>query len=212
EGYKEEGYKQGNGEWRHTYKSIKGSFKYDENVKPLYRWFNGVMRYTTIDTKFDPSKPVEINYFSGDPADPDSRIWPFKRMHTVQPYDKGNNTLVYMHLWGNDDAAFWGNYDFAKAIKVGMEKNGIPYSGEYGFIDSYSYWPINHMVAPKEQALACEECHSKDGRLKNLDNFYMPGRDAPRWLDILGILLVLGTLAGVLGHGLLRVILSRRNS
>lgn len=212
EGYKEEGYKQGNGEWRHTYKSIKGTFKYDENVKPLYRWFDGVMRYTTIDTKFDPSKPVEINYFDGSPADPDSRIWPFKRMHTVQPYDKGNNTLVYMHLWGNDDAAFWGNYDFAKAIKVGMEKNDIPYSGEYGFIDSYSYWPINHMVAPKEQALACEECHSKDGRLKNLDNFYMPGRDAPRWLDILGILLVLGSLGGVLGHGLLRVILSRRNS
>ncbi len=210
EGYREEGYVQGNGEPRHTYKSIKGSFKYGENLEPVYRWFNGVMVYTTIDTVFDPNETVNINTPQGSADDPDSRIWPFKRMHTVQPYDKGNNTLVYMHLWGNDDAAFWGNYDFAKAIKVGMEQNNIPYSGEYGFIDTYSYWPINHMVAPKEEALACQECHAKEGRLKKLTGFYMPGRDANPWLDRIGIALVLLTLLGVVGHGLLRLILSRR--
>ncbi|WP_456405904.1 tetrathionate reductase family octaheme c-type cytochrome [Thiolapillus sp.] len=212
EGFKLKEYTQGDGHHRATYKSIKGSFKYDENVVPLYRWFDGVMKYTTIDTVFDPSKPVDINSFDGSPADPDSRIWPFKSMHTVQPYDKGNNTLVYMHLWGDDDAAFWGNYDFAKAIKVGMEKNGIPYSGEYGFIDTYSYWPINHMVAPKEQALACEECHAKEGRLKNLEGFYLPGRDAPQWLDMLGLLMIVGSLGGVAGHGLIRLFLSRRKN
>ncbi len=212
EGYREEGYVQGNGEPRHTYKSIKGSFKYDENFPPVYRWFDGVMKYTTIDTVFDPNKPVEINYFGGSPSDPDSRIWPFKRMHTVQPYDKGNNTLVYMHLWGDDDAAFWGNYNFAKAIEYGMKEFDIPYSGEYGFIDTWSWWPQNHMVAPKEQALDCDQCHSKHGRLAELKGFYMPGRDSHPWLDWFGLLLVGGTLAGVGGHGLLRIFLSRRKS
>ncbi len=43
-----------------------------------------------------------------------------------------------------------------------MEKNNRPYSGEYGFIETYSYWPITHMVAPKEKALACSECHAKE--------------------------------------------------
>ncbi len=204
EGFKLKGYTQGNGEHRATYKSIKGDFKYGENLVPLYAWFNGVMNYTTIDTKFDPSSTVEINSFSGSFDDPDSRIWPFKRMHTVQPYDKGNNTLVYMHLWGDDDDAFWGNYDFARAIKVGMEKNGKPYSGEYGFIDTYSYWPITHMVAPKEDALACAECHSHEGRLADLEGFYMPGRDHFRWLDILGYLAIAGALFIALAHAAIR--------
>ncbi|MEN8177034.1 MAG: tetrathionate reductase family octaheme c-type cytochrome [Pseudomonadota bacterium] len=210
QGYKEKNYTQGNGEHRATYKSIKGSFKYGENLVPHYAWFDGQMLYTTIDTQFDPSSgPVEINGFKGSPDDPNSRIWPFKQMHTVQPYDKGNNTLVYMHLWGDDDTSFWGNYDFGKAIKVGMQKYNLPYSGEYDFVDTYSYWPITHMVAPKEDALDCGECHAKEGRLKDLEGFYLPGRDSNRWLDIIGLLAVTGTLFGVLGHGLIRIISSK---
>ena len=210
EGYREEGYIQGNGEPRHTYKSIKGSFKYAEDLKPSYRWFNGNTVYTLVDTKFDPAKPVEINRLEGSANDPESRIWPFKRMHTVQPYDKGNDTLVYMHLWGNDKDAFWGNYNFGHAIKAGMQKAKLPYSGEYGFVETYSYWPINHMVAPKEKALACQECHAENGRLQELDGFYMPGRDNNKWLDIAGIVLVLGSLGGVLLHGLIRLLSGSR--
>lgn len=206
-GYKEKKYTQANGVHRATYKSIKGSFKYAENFAPYYDWFDGQMIYTTIDTKFDPnSGPVEINSFNGSASDGKSRIWPFKRMHTVQPYDKGNNTLVYMHLWGDDKDAYWGNYDFGNAIRVGMEKNNKPYSGEYGFIDTYSYWPITHMVAPKESAVECNDCHSQQSRLKNIDGVYIPGRDSNKWLDIIGLLAIFGTLAGVLGHGLIRVI------
>ena len=209
-GYREEGYIQGNGEARHTYKSIKGSFKYGENVVPVYRWFNGTVRYTTVHTHFDPSRPVEINHLEGSADDPGSRIWPFKRMRTFQPYDKGNNTLVYMHLWGDDEDAFWGNYDFARAIRHGMKDFGLPYSGEYGFVETWSWWPITHMVAPKEKALRCEDCHNANGRLKEVKGFYMPGRDRNLWVDRIGILLVAGTLLGVLGHGLLRILLRAR--
>ena len=207
QGYKEKNYTQANGAHRATYKSIKGSFVYGENLVPHYAWFDGQMQYTTIDTQFDPAKgPVEVNGFTGAADDPKSRIWPFKRMHTIQPYDKGNNTLVYMHLWGDDGDSYWGNYDFAKAIEVGMQKNGIPYSGEFGFVDTYSYWPITHMVAPKEGALDCSECHAREGRLAELKGFYLPGRDSNWWLDTLGLLAVFGTLAGALGHGLIRII------
>ena len=207
EGYKEKKYIQGNGEHRATYKSIKGSFKYGENLVPYYDWFDGQMIYTTIETVFNPSNgPVEINSFKGSASDGKSRIWPFKRMHTVQPYDKGNNTLVYMHLWGDDKNAYWGNYDFGNAIRIGMEKNDIPYSGEYDFIDTYSYWPITHMVAPKENVVSCADCHKKESRLQNIEGVYMPGRDSNKWLDIIGLLAIFGTLTGVLGHGLIRVI------
>lgn len=212
EGYHLEGYTQGNGEERHTYKSIKGEFKYGENLVPYYAWFDGDMSYATIDTKIDPSQPVEINSFHGSPEDPKSRIWPFKRMHTFQPYDSGNNTLVYMHLWGNDQDAYWGNYDFDRAIRHGMEDFGKPYSGEYGFVETYMYWPITHMVAPKRDALSCDECHSKEGRLKDLSGFYMPGRDHFKWLDILGYLLVLGALVIVVMHTVLRMVMCKKRS
>ena len=210
QGYKEKNYTQGDGKHRATYKSIKGSFKWGEDLVPHYAWFDGQMIYKTIESKLDPSNaPIDINTFKGSADDPDSRIWPFKRMHTIQPYDKGNNTLVYMHLWGDDKDSYWGNYDFGRAIKMGMEKNNIPYSGEYGFVDTYSYWPITHMVAPKESALDCNECHAKQGRLKDLKGFYLPGRDSNRWLDMIGLLAVFGTLAAVLGHGLIRLVLKR---
>lgn len=210
EGFKLEGYTQGNGEHRHTYKSIKGTFEYDENIAPSYAWFNGVVDYTTIDTHFDDSKPVVINQPLGSAADPDARIWPFKLMHTIQPYDKGNKTLVYMHLWGNDQDAFWGNYNFERAIARGMDNSNLPYSGEYDFIETVSYWPINHMVAPKEEALSCQQCHEAGGRMKELTGFYMPGRDANVWVDRIGILAVLATLAGVLLHGLIRLFTAKR--
>jgi octaheme c-type cytochrome (tetrathionate reductase family) len=211
EGYKEHDYTQGDGEHRATYKSIKGSFKYGENLVPHYGWFDGQMIYTTIETIFDPnSGPVSINRFKGSAEDGKSRIWPFKRMKTIQPYDKGNNTLVYMHLWGNDKDAYWGNYDFANAIRVGMEKNGIPYSGEYDFVDTYSFWPITHMVAPKEDALSCAACHSQTSRLQNIDGIYLPGRDNSEWLDKIGLLAIMATLLAVLGHALIRIVARKR--
>jgi len=213
EGYKESTYTQGDGEHRYTYKSIKGDFKYAENLEPTYHWFNGKMNFLTIDQKFDPKKlPVEVNHFKGSHDDPDSRIYPFKVMRTTQPYDKGNNTLVYMELWGDNTTSLWGNYDFGKAIKVGMEKYKLPYSGEFDFIDTVSYWPINHMVTPKDKALDCNECHAKEGRLKDLKGFYMPGRGDNDWLDLIGLLLILGTLGGVLIHALIRVMTNKKRS
>ncbi len=204
-GFSEEGYVQGNGEHRHTYRSIKGSFKWDENVVPYYAWFDGVMHYTTIDTRFDPAQaPIEVNRVSGSADDANARIWPFKRMHTIQPYDKGNNTLVYMHLWGDDSDAYWGNYDFNRAIQHAMAEFNLPYSGEYGFIDTYSYWPINHMVAPKEDALGCSACHAADSRLAGISGIYLPGRDSHNLLDKLGLLMVSGSLFGVFGHAFFR--------
>ena len=206
EGYHEEGYIQGNGEHRYTYKSIKGNFIYDENLVPEYRWFDGQMVYTTIDTHFDPdAESIDINGFTGSREDPSSRIWPFKRMHTWQPYDKGYGTLVYNHLWGEDDAAYWGNYDMGAAIAKGMADFGLDYSGDYGFIQTISWWPITHMVAPKEEALACDDCHTPKGsRLASVEGIYLPGRDHNAWLDNIGTILVFGTLAGILIHGLVR--------
>jgi hypothetical protein len=68
------------------------------------------------------------------------------------------------------------------------------------------------MVTPKEEALECGECHAKEGRLKELKGFYMPGRDSFKWLDLLGYLMILGALTIVVLHTILRFVMHRKRN
>ncbi len=148
------------------YSGLKGEFTLEENVVPEYIWFNGQVSYTLTSDKIDPNDVVGINHFMGDKTDQDARIWPVKRFTGIQPYDSVNNTLVVPHLFGKDENAYWGNYDWDKAITAGMEYAGLKYSGEYDFVSTEMYWPITHMVAPASEALQCAECHTtEDSRL-----------------------------------------------
>jgi len=193
-----------------TYNFKKGDFRWEANVVPEYRWFNGEVGYATLGAKIDDSGVVPINTINGDYGDPDSRIWPFKVMRGKQPYDTQNKVLAVPHLFGKDGDAYWKSFDWGRSIKAGLEATGQDFSGEYDFIETEYYWPITHMVAPKEEALGCDSCHSRDGRLASLKGFYMPGRDRSDWLDRIGWLAVLGTLGGVSVHGLGRLLTSRK--
>ena len=123
-----------------------------------------------------------------------------------QPYDAGQNTLAYSHVFGpGSDTAFWGNFDWDKALDAGMKAAGLSYSGEYGFVDTYMYWPITHMVAPADEALGCAACHAKDGRLANLAGFHLPGSNPTSTTGLIGLALVVLTALGIIGHGLLRL-------
>lgn len=192
-----------------VYNGKKGTFEYGENVVPHYMWFNGTVRYTLPTDKIDPAKkPIPINTFEGSPDDGKSRIWPVKLFHGKQPYDKEYKTLLAFHTapTGPDDkTAFWKNFNWPKAIEDGMKAAGRPYSGKFDFVETTMLWPITHMVAPARDALKCEACHSTQGRLKGLPGIYMPATGANPWIDRIGLLVVLATLLGVIGHGLIRI-------
>ncbi|HEX4858481.1 MAG TPA: tetrathionate reductase family octaheme c-type cytochrome [Usitatibacteraceae bacterium] len=191
---------------RITYESRKGEFTLGENVTPEYRWFNGRVDYTLLSDKFEKTaQPTQINRIGGSAADGQSLIWPVKVFRGAQPYDPINKTLITPHTAGNDDTGFWKNLDWDKAIPVGMNASGAPFSGRYEFIRTEMYWPITHMVAPKEKALGCVECHARDGRLGGVTGVYLPGRDANPIIDTAGWGLALFTLLGVTGHGAMRL-------
>ncbi len=195
---------------RRAYDSKRGSFTWDSYVIPEYRWFNGKFDYKPVGTKIDPNQTVAINVPGGAAGDADSRIWPFKVHRGKQAYDKVNQVLTVTHTGGEDDTALWHNYDWQKAITAGMQKAGLPYSGQYGFASTEMYWPITHMVAPKEDALKCDQCHSRHGRLAGITGIYMPGRDHLPLLDTAGWAIAALALLGVLGHGGLRIYTSRK--
>jgi octaheme c-type cytochrome (tetrathionate reductase family) len=190
-----------------VYDSRKGDFVVAENVKPEYAWFNGEVTYTLLGDTVDKANGVTlINALGGNASDGRSLIWPMKVMRGSQPYDPENKTLVKPHLAGNDDTAYWKNFNWEKAIETGMKVANAPFSGKVDFVKTEMYWPITHMVAPKEKALGCNECHAKGGRLDKIEGIYIPGRDTNSLVNLLGWLAVGGTLAGVSLHGLIRIL------
>lgn len=146
-----------------TFNKKKGSFKWDKNVVPYYTWYNGEADYYRIGEKIDPSKPVKLNTLKGNINDDNAKITPFKVMKGKQPFDSQNNYLIVPHLFGKD--GFWKTFDWVTASEIGMESIGLEFSGSVGFVETEMYWPINHMVAPAENALKCNSCHGKEGRL-----------------------------------------------
>lgn len=192
------------------YDSRKGSFVLGEHVTPDYVWFDGRVSYVQPDTRIDPSTRVPINRFLGTPKDPAARIWPVKTFHGRQPYDTQHMTLLIPHTAIPDDTAFWYNFDWAKALQAGADASGLPYSGQFDFVDTSMLWPITHMVAPKEKALDCAQCHAPAGRLASVPGIWIPGQHHHDLLDRAGWSLAGLALLGVLGHALVRLIAYRR--
>lgn len=195
-----------------TYSAEKGDFEYGENVRPSYKWYNGVVHQIAITDKIDDSRILELNRVEGSASDPNARIWPFKVMVGKQPYDPVNKTLVVNHVYGADDTSFWSNFDYEKSIKAGMAYAGFPYSGQFDFIETRMNWFITHMVAPKEQAVRCNECHTRsdDGRLAEITDIYLPGRDRNHWVDLFGGVAIVGAIGAGALHGIARILTHRK--
>lgn len=186
------------------YMSIKGAMTWDKNVEPSYFWFNGSMKTLTVKDVIDPATVVAVSEPVGAPEDPNARIFPFKIHSGKQPYDKVHKTLLAPLLSGED--GYWTTLDWQQALSKGQAALEVPYSGAFDFVATSYVFPTTHMVAPKDNVVACSECHVKEaGRLADITGVYMPGRDRSGFLDTLGWVAVLGALLSVALHGLGRL-------
>jgi len=148
-----------------TYDTKKGSFIWEENVVPEYVWFNGGVTYVTLDDAVSEGQLVSINKLHGTIEDPNARIFPVKRFTGIQPFDAGAGTLAQPHLFGSDANAYWKSYDWELSLQAGMAAVGREFQGPVGYVETEMFWIQNHMVAPKEDALSCIDCHGDQGRL-----------------------------------------------
>ncbi len=195
----------------HTYLSIKGSFVWERNVVPDYIWFNGTAsHYIEGDKISDTTKPLVLNQLHGSYADEDSKIYPVKIHVANQPYDPVNRILIQPKLYADKkgEGAFWKDFNWQTAATIGMKDAGLPFSGKISFIKTEMYWPVNHMVATKENTLNCNSCHQRENsRLAGLNDFYLPGRDYSKIVEVGGVWMLILTLLGVLAHGAIRIAL-----
>jgi len=199
------------------YDAKHGTGVFAKTIQPEYIWSNGYYDHHFITDKIsDTLNPLELNKSFGSyydnihPVDIDhpAKIIPVKIMRGKQIFDKELMNLIQPKLASKKkgSGAYWKDFDWNASAKAGMDYLNLPYSGKYSFIETESIWPINHMVAPKEESLSCTECHSHDSRLNGLNDFYLPGRDFSEIVDKGGVVLIIIALIAVLIHMTIRII------
>ena len=157
-----------------VYDPMKGSFVWENNVRPTLRYFDGKWNRFIIGANdtFTGTPTTETPVVLGEPtADHNTvgaKIYPFKKMVGDQPADSVNNQILVPHLFGSKGGPnpYWVKYDWNLALQDGAAYTEQPYSGEYQFVPTVMYLTVNHEVAPKEQAYgfsgttSCGDCHS----------------------------------------------------
>jgi octaheme c-type cytochrome (tetrathionate reductase family) len=147
----------------HTYLKIKGSFVYEANFVPEYRWYNGNADRYILGDVMDPNEITAINLPLGDINDPNAKIMPFKIHRAKQPYDAVYNYFLQPKTYG--EGGFWTEFDWDQSLRLGSEVVGLEYSGQYDFAETEMYWPTTHMVNAASEALSCDHCHGSEGRM-----------------------------------------------
>ncbi len=127
---------------RPTYAKKKGSFVWENNVRPTLRYFNGKWEKTLIGQNDQyTSLPAVLAEPVGDYTDPDAMIYPFKKMIGNQPADANNQTILVPHLFGAAGGPnfYWKTFDWNLALEEGAAAAGQTYTGAYEFIDTEMY-------------------------------------------------------------------------
>ena len=95
-------------------------------------------------------------------------MWALPPVRTVvsvtflQAADNVNNVIIVPHLFPSSagENAYWKKWVWEPAFEEGMAAAEVDYSGSYEWVETYMYMAINHEVAPKEDALSCNDCHN----------------------------------------------------
>jgi octaheme c-type cytochrome (tetrathionate reductase family) len=150
------------------YDKMKGTFAWATNVRPELLFYDGKWEKTLINVNDRYTElPVPLGQPAADYTNPAAMIYPFKKLIGNQPADANNNTVLVPHLFGlaGGPNPYWVAYDWDLAIRDGAAATGQEYTGEYEFVDTISYWAVNHEIAPAEMALGmdgvsgCVDCH-----------------------------------------------------
>jgi octaheme c-type cytochrome (tetrathionate reductase family) len=145
-----------------TFSDGRGSFAWDRNVRPVYRWYDGTInRYMKGDRIRDMKAPVVLESPYGAIQLKGSKIYPFKEYKSIQPAD---SAFSYLLTFSNYKG-LWEHKNWTRALEDGAKGSGLPFSGKYQFVETVSYIGQTHEVVPKENALTCGDCHLGGGRM-----------------------------------------------
>lgn len=119
----------------------------EANVMPVYRWWNGKV------SAYPPGPEGSI-------LDAAAKIYPWKYVESVVPVDAQSEEFIPIKA-----GVYFITGDLGEAVAKGAELTGQAYSGEWVPVTDELHFSLNHQVAPKEETLVCDDCHTHGGRL-----------------------------------------------
>jgi hypothetical protein len=133
----------------------------ETNVVPEYKFFNGLSSFYQFGDPVEVAENgrVVMSAPEGSIDDPAAKIYAFKRHQAKQPVEPDNGRLLPLKI-----GIFFQTGDVDTAVAEGAKGVNWPYSG-HEFADTERYMGLFHEVAPKEQALSCNDCHNGGNRL-----------------------------------------------
>lgn len=163
------------------YSWMKGTFLKQQNVKPVYRWYDGKSFHMTLEDSFDPAagasaNPLVLAEPRATPGAAGAKIFPFKEMKGHQAVMADGSFVIAPHVFGPGafwDAAtipnpvtaeqlqaIWNDILADGAIAAGQLPAGSTLAdADWKWAETRMYMNLNHEVAPKAQALVCADCH-----------------------------------------------------
>ncbi|GAB4343184.1 MAG: hypothetical protein Kow0099_21440 [Candidatus Abyssubacteria bacterium] len=126
----------------------------ETNVIPQYKFYNGTSYFYKFGDPIDSPETHVISEPIGDISDPAAKIHPVKFHAGVMAYD-----LEQLRLIPVSAQVLWSTGDVDAAIRQGASSVGWSLDSEYDYVHTERYMPVFHEVAPKEDALSCNECH-----------------------------------------------------
>ncbi|ABS25389.1 tetrathionate reductase family octaheme c-type cytochrome [Anaeromyxobacter sp. Fw109-5] len=169
------------------YNWMKGTFLKQQNVKPVYRWYDGKAYHVTLKDAVDPAAGTPGNepLVLAEPtaaATAGAKIYPFKEMKGHQPVMADGSFVIAPHVFGPGGfwdgptipnpvtaeqlQAIWNDVLTDGAIAAGQLQAGASLTdADWKFAATRMYMNINHEVAPKAEALVCADCHFGGTRL-----------------------------------------------
>jgi hypothetical protein len=113
-------------------------------VRPDYRWWN--------------RETGGISEGDGASRDPRAKLYPWKRTVVKLVADSVTGKPVSLK-----SAVYATTGDVAAAARKGAEEAGQQFSGKWQPLEQTTYVSVNHQIAPKTEALHCDDCHSETG-------------------------------------------------
>jgi len=136
--------------------------KLEQNVKPVYVWFNGSTKEQLMKAPVEylPDGTIGMMVPLGSRSDPQSKIFAMKLHRAKLPVLDGSNFLIPIVV-----EEFFKNGEIDRAVRQAAEETYGVKDAHYQWKETTRYMGIFHEVQPASKALSCLECHSPKGRL-----------------------------------------------
>lgn len=153
-------------EWNATLNRWEPTITKANNVKPVYRFWNGYSwGYSLYDVAT--MNPATGNYPTSYPIgainDANSKLYPFKYKTAEAPYDVTRGTLIALAT-----NVYFSTGKYTDATLQGLINMGYSTADQYKAVKTETWQLITHEVPPKSYALQCSACHTSSATQMNL--------------------------------------------